>query len=94
MILAITGMDVFFAGCTRLDAFERCIYEGIQIGGRITPEWRDESKLLRKVVKGALSDANSFNSPEPLIKTALLSALGCGQVPGQSTNRREPGIDR
>jgi PfaB family protein len=93
MTLAIIGMDVFFAGCVGLDAFQRCIYEGIQVSGRIPPDWRDETRLLSKVVKGALSDAGLTDTSERPLKAALLSAVGSGQVPTRSSTRQAAGIE-
>ena len=82
MRLAITGMDVFFPGCDNKDAFRRCIYEGTRVSGNIPPDWRDETKLLTKVVKGALSDAGLAVPLERPLKAALLSAVGSSLGPG------------
>jgi PfaB family protein len=93
MTLAIIGMDVFFAGCIGLDAFQRCIYEGIQVSGRITPDWRDEGRLLSKVVKDALKDASCDTALEHSLKAALLSAVGSGPVDERNITHHEAGIE-
>ena len=49
--IAIVGMDAFFGGCDRLDAFERSIYQGKQHFIGVPPErWKgieDEEQLLK-----------------------------------------------
>ena len=80
MNLAIIGMDVFFAGASDLDAFQRGIYDGRPVGGRLLPDWKQAGRLLTRVVKGALKDAGIWPVTGQLPRTALLSASGSRQA--------------
>jgi PfaB family protein len=93
MTIAFTGMDVIFAGCRGLDAFERCIYEGIQLSGRLLPDERDGARQFSQVVQGALRDAGWTPDPGRPLKAALLSALGSGGMLGCRATSTTEGLD-
>lgn len=76
--LALVGMDVAWAGCDRLSAFERMISDmDVQFGADDALPVADEQ--LSRVIDGALQDAGLDRSH----RVAVLVA-GAGKLPGQS----------
>ncbi len=72
MNLAITGVDVLFAGCESRDSFDYCIYSGNQLAGELPPELNNVASLLQKVIRGAIADSQRGTSWNNQTRTALI----------------------
>ena len=72
MNLTITGMDVLFAGCENLDLFDYAIYAGDQISGELKPEWKNETRMLLKVINGAVANARQDSAEGEMHRLAII----------------------